>query len=63
MAVAISGAIQHLVGMQGSQVIVAVDKDPHALLFDVASYGVVADLFELIPAFVRRIMRERGTDA
>lgn len=59
MAVGISGAVQHLVGMQGSQVIVAVNRDPEAPIFDVATYGVVADLFEFIPAFIKRIERER----
>ncbi|MCE5335001.1 MAG: electron transfer flavoprotein subunit alpha [Desulfobacteraceae bacterium] len=63
MAVGIAGAIQHLVGMQGSQVIVAVNKDPHAPIFDVATYGVVADLFDFVPAFVKRIRRERGEGA
>lgn len=60
MAVGIAGAIQHVVGMQGSQVIVAVNKDTMAPIFDIASYGVVADLFEFIPAFVRKIKQERG---
>jgi electron transfer flavoprotein alpha subunit len=60
MAVGIAGAIQHVVGMQGSQVIVAVNKDPNAPIFDVATYGVVADLFEFIPAFSRKIRTERG---
>ena len=60
MAVGIAGAIQHVVGMQGSKVIVAVNKDPQAPIFDVATYGVVADLFEFMPAFIRKIRQERG---
>ncbi len=60
MAVGVSGAIQHVVGMQGSKIIVAVNKDPNAPIFDVASIGVVADLFEFIPAFAGKIRRERG---
>lgn len=60
MAVGIAGAIQHVVGMQGSKTIVAVNKDPQAPIFDVATYGVLADLFEFIPAFVRKIRQERG---
>ncbi|MDY0039947.1 MAG: electron transfer flavoprotein subunit alpha [Desulforhabdus sp.] len=59
MAVGLSGAIQHVVGMQGSKIIVAVNKDPHAPIFDVATCGVVADLFEFMPAFIRKVKQER----
>ncbi len=62
IACGVSGAVQHLVGMQSSDIIIAINKNSDAPIFDRAHYGIVGDVYEILPLLIKKIKEEKGTE-